>query len=152
MKPLSLALALFVLATAAAPAAVAETRRARLVLVVHAENKVSRLDKSSVRNMYLGITTFWHNDVRVKPYNRVHDGAAGKPFFRDVLGMTPARYRHTWQKQQLSGQGVEPEVVTTAGDVVARVASSPGAIGYILDSETAAADARVRLIPLEGSP
>ncbi len=152
MKPLSLALALFVLGTAAAPAAVAETRRARLVLVVHAENKVSRLDKSSVRNMYLGITTFWPNAVRVKPYNRVHDGAAGKPFFRDVLGMTPARYRHTWQKQQLSGQGVEPEVVATAGDVVARVASSPGAIGYILDSETAAADARVRLIPLGGSP
>jgi len=79
----------------------------------------------------------------------VHDGAAGKPFFRDVLGMVPSRYRHTWQKQQLSGQGVEPEVVGTAAGLVAKVASNPGAIGYILDSERAAADSRVRLIPLE---
>ncbi len=149
MRPLALTLALLVAAMAAAPAAVAETRRARLVLVVHAENKVHRIDRSSLRNMYLGITTFWGNDVRVKPYHRVHDGAAGKPFFRDVLGMTPARYRHTWQKRQLSGQGVEPEVVVTAQRLVATVAASPGAIGYILESEAAAADSRVRLIPLE---
>jgi ABC-type phosphate transport system substrate-binding protein len=149
MRPLTLALALLVLAMTSSPATVAETRRARLVVVVHAANKVGRIDKSNLRNIYLGLTTFWPDDVRVKPYHRVHDGAVGKPFFRDVLGMTPARYRHTWQKRQLSGQGVEPEVVATAAGVVAKVASSPGAIGYILASETAAADSRVRLIPFE---
>ena len=150
--PLALALlvlALLVLAVTAAPPAAAQVKQPRLVLVVHAENTVSRLDKSTLRNIYLGLTTFWQNDTRVRPYNRVHDGAAGKPFFRDVLGMIPARYRHTWQKQQLSGKGVEPEVVATAAGLVAKVAASPGAIGYILDSETAAADPRVRLIPLE---
>jgi ABC-type phosphate transport system substrate-binding protein len=149
MRPLTLALALFVLAMTSAPATVAQTKQARLVLVVHAESTVSRLDKSTLRSIYLGLTTFWANDVRVRPYNRVHDGAIGKPFFRDVLGMTPARYRHTWQKKQLSGQGVEPEVIPTAAGLVARVASSAGAIGYILESESAAADSRVRLIPLE---
>jgi len=146
--PFYLALALLVLAVTAAPPAAAQAKQPRLVLVVHADNTVSRLDKSTLLNIYLGLTTFWQNDLRVRPYNRVHDGAAGKPFFRDVLGMTPARYRHTWQKQQLSGKGVEPEVVATAAGLVAKVAASPGAIGYILDSETAAADPRVRLIPL----
>ena len=146
----ALALALLVAATSAAPSKDAEPpRQARLVLVVHAYNTIGRLDKGVLRNMYLGLTTFWANQVRVRPYNRAHDGAAGKPFFRDVLGMTPARYRHSWQKQQLSGQGVEPEVVATAASVVAKVAANAGAIGYILDSESGAADARVRLIPLE---
>jgi ABC-type phosphate transport system substrate-binding protein len=149
MRPRTLALALFVLAMTATPATVAQPQLAHLVLVVHADNKVSHLDKTTVRNIYLGLTTFWANDVRVKPYNRVHDGASGKPFFREVLGMTPARYRYTWQKQQLSGQGVEPEVVGTAASLVAKIASNAGAIGYILDSESAAADSRVRLIPLE---
>jgi len=149
VRPLALALALFAITMMAAPATVAETKSARLVLVVHATNKVSRIDRSSLRNIYLGLTTFWDNDVRVKPYNRVHEGAIGKPFFRDVLAMTPARYRYSWQKQQLSGQGVEPEVIATAANLVAKVASSAGAIGYILESETAAADSRVRLIPLE---
>jgi ABC-type phosphate transport system substrate-binding protein len=149
MRSLALALALFVLATMAAPATVAQPRPARLVLVVHAKNEVKRLDRQRLRSIYLGQTTFWASDVRVKPFNRVHDSASGKPFFRDVLGMTPARYRHTWQKQQLAGQGVEPEVVATAAGLVARVASSAGGIGYILESEAGAADARVRLIPIE---
>ena len=150
MRSLTLALALFVLAMTAAPATVAEPpKQAGLVLVVHADNPVARLDRRTLRAIYLGLTTFWARDLRVRPYHRPHDGAAGKPFFRDVLGMTPARYRHTWQKQQLSGQGVEPEVVPTAAGMVARVAASAGAIGYILDSESAVADSRVRLIPLE---
>lgn len=149
MRPLALALALFALVMTAAPVTVAETKPARLVLVVHAANKVPRIDRSSLRNMYLGLTTFWDNDVRVKPYNRVHDGSIGKPFFRDVLGMTPARYRYSWQKQQLSGQGVEPEVIASAAGLMTKVASSTGAIGYILESEAGAADSRVRLIPLE---
>jgi len=152
MRPLPLALALFVLAGAWAPAPGAQPRPARLVLVVNAENKVARVDRTTLRSMYLGLTTFWDKDLRVKPYNRVHESAAGRPFFRDVLGMTPARYRHTWQKQQLSGQGVEPEVVATAAGLVAKVASNAGAIGYLLDTEAGAADSRVRLIPLEQAP
>jgi ABC-type phosphate transport system substrate-binding protein len=148
MRSLAPALALLLLAMSA-PATIAQTPPARLVIVVNAENKVSRIDKATLRNMYLGQTTFWVNDIRVKPYNRVHDGAIGKPFFRDVLGMTPARYRHTWQNKQLSGQGVEPEVVATAANIVAKVAASAGGIGYILESEAGAADSRVRLIPLE---
>ena len=142
-------LALLVLAMWAPPPTSAQAKQARIVLVVHADNKISRIDRASLRNIYLGLTTFWPSDIRVKPYNRVHDGAVGKPFFRDVLAMTPGRYRYTWQKQQLSGQGVEPEVVASAANLVARVAASAGAIGYILDSEADAADSRVRLIPLE---
>lgn len=152
MRPITLALALLVLGAAWAPATDAQPRPARLVLVVNAENKVARIDKTILRSMYLGLTTFWDKDLRVKPYHRVHDGPAGKPFFRDVLGMTPARYRYTWQKQQLSGQGVEPEVVATAAGLVAKVASNAGSIGYLLDTEAGAADSRVRLIPIEPSP
>jgi hypothetical protein len=147
---LALLLALAALATrAVSQPAAAQPRPARLVIVVHAENKVGRIDKSGLKSMYLGLTTYWPGELRVKAYHRVHDGAIGKPFFRDVLGMTPARYRHTWQKRQLSGQGVEPEVVASAAALVAKVAASAGAIGYMLESEAAAADARVRLIPLD---
>lgn len=146
---LALALALAFAAGVLARPATAQPRPARLVIVVHAENKIGRLARSDLRNLYLGLTTYWPGEIRVKPYNRVHDGATGKPFFRDVLGMTPARYRHTWQKRQLSGQGVEPEVVGSATALVAKVAASTGAIGYMLESEAAAADSRVRLIPLD---
>jgi ABC-type phosphate transport system substrate-binding protein len=148
MRPLPLALALFVLAMTSAPATVAQPTQPRLLAVVHAQNKIDSIDRGTMRNIYLGQTTFWANNTRIRPYNRVHDGATGKAFFRDVLGMTPGRYRHTWQKQQLSGRGVEPPINATPADVVASVGASTGAIGYLLESEAAAADARVRLIPI----
>jgi ABC-type phosphate transport system substrate-binding protein len=121
----------------------------KLVAVVHADNKITKVAKSSVKAMFLGQTTFWANDVRVKPYNRTHTGAAGKLFFKNILGMAPSRYRHHWQKLQLSGQGVEPDVVGTAAALVGKVAASPGAIGYMLESEASAIDSRVKLVPIE---
>ncbi len=148
MRPLTLALALLVLAMTSAPPTVAQPRQPRLWAVVHAQNKISYIDRGVMRNIYLGQTTFWDSNVRIRPYNRVHDGASGKVFFRDVLGMTPARYRYTWQKQQLSGRGVEPPIVVAPADLVAHVGSSTGAIGYLLDSEAGAVDASVRLIPI----
>lgn len=148
MRPLLLVLSLL-LALPAGAKPTTEAKANRLVVVVNADNKIAKLERSALRSIYLGLTTFWSEDRRVKPYQRAHDGAAGKPFFRDVLGMTPARYRHTWQKQQLSGQGVEPEVIASAATLVAKVAATTGAIGYMLESEAPATDARVRLIPLE---
>src|SRR6185436_13735925 len=84
MRPFTLALALLVLAMTAGTTTRADDRPPRLVLVVHAENKTGRLDKTTLRNIYLGLTTYWSNDTRIKPYNRIHDGAAGRLFFRDV--------------------------------------------------------------------
>lgn len=148
MRPLTLALALCLLALTPAPATIAQPARPRLWAVVHVQNKLDGIDRSTMRNIYLGQATFWGNNTRIRPYNRVHDGASGRAFFRDVLGMTPGRYRHTWQKQQLSGRGVEPPIAGSPAELVASVGASAGAIGYLLDSEAAAADARVRLIPI----
>jgi ABC-type phosphate transport system substrate-binding protein len=127
----------------------AEGTEDKLVAVVHAENKIAKIGKATLKAMYLGQSSFWDNDVRVKPYNRAHAGPAGKLFFKNVLGMAPSRYRHHWQKLQLSGQGVEPDIVGTAATLAAKVASSPGAVGYILASEASALDSRVRVIPIE---
>lgn len=126
-----------------------EDKAEKVIMVVHAENKVEKLGKDRIRSLYLGTISFWGSDVRVKPYNRNHKAGAGKAFFRDVLNMTPSRYRHHWQKRQLSGEGVEPEVVASASAVVSKVAAAPGGIGYILESEQSAADDRVRLVPIE---
>ena len=121
----------------------------KLVAIVNAENKITKIPKSTLKAMYLGQTSFWGNDVRVRPYNRTPAGSVGKLFFKNVLGMAPSRYRHHWQKLQLSGQGVEPDVVGTAAALVGKVAGTPGAVGYIFESEASAVDSRVRVVPIE---
>ena len=51
MRPLLLALGLLGLAVAPAPETAAQPKPARLVLVVHAENKVDHLQRSTLRNI-----------------------------------------------------------------------------------------------------
>ena len=127
----------------------AEVKSDKLVAVVHAENKVTKITKSTLKAIYLGQTSFWKSEVRVKPFNRTHGGAVGKLFFKNILGMAPSRYRHHWQKLQLSGQGVEPDIVATPAALVEKIAGSQGAIGYILESEASTMDSRVRVVPIE---
>lgn len=133
-----------------APAPAAEGDAEKVLIVVNASNDVKNIDAAKLKNYYLGTLGFWDNGQRVTVFQRADDQAASKKFFSEVLRMAPSRYRHHWQTQQLSGQGVEPEVVTSAASVVSKVAAKAGAVGYILESEKAAVEgAKVRLISIE---
>ena len=133
-----------------APAPAAEKEGEKVLIVVNASNDVKSVDAAKLKNYYLGTLGFWENGQRVTVFQRPDDQPATKKFFAEVLRMAPSRYRHHWQTQQLSGQGVEPEVVTSAANVVSMVAAKAGAIGYILESEKAAAEgAKVRVISIE---
>ena len=122
----------------------------KILLVVNSASEVTTLDAATLKNFFLGTRGFWENGTKVTAYQRPEDSAPGKRFFSSVLKMAPSRYRHHWQVQQLSGQGVEPETVAGAAVLIAKVAGKPGAIGYILESEKdAAANAKVKLISLE---
>jgi ABC-type phosphate transport system substrate-binding protein len=149
MRARVIIVALLLVGLAAGTAREARSQKAeKILMVVQAGNKVGKLGKDWVRNVYLGSVTFWDGSTRIRPFNRPPEGGPGKQFFRDVLRMTPSRYRHHWQKQQLSGQGVAPEVVKSASAVIAKVAETSGGVGYILESEKVD-DNRVRYVPVE---
>ena len=143
-------LAMAWLGAAPAPAAEGDDKAEKILVVVHASNDVKSVDAAKVKNYYLGTLGFWENGQRVTVFQRSDTEAAGKRFFADVMRMAPSRYRHHWQTQQLSGQGVEPELVSGAAGVVAKVAGKAGGIGYILESERAAAEgAKVRVLSID---
>lgn len=102
-----------------------------LTIVVNDKVELKAINKEDLRNLYLGKTTFWPANVKVVVFDRPVDRPAGTAFYRDVLKMVPSRFRHHWQSKQLSGQGVAPEVVAGADDVLARVAATVGAIAYV---------------------
>lgn len=143
----TLLLAVFFLALG--PSAVAHDGEEVLV-VVNAANDAKSIDPSAVKNFYLGTSRFWPNGQCVAVFQRGEDSAASKAFFREVLKMTPSRFRHHWQTLELSGQGVAPENAGSAASIVSKVAGTSGGIGFILESEreAAAGNAEVRVIEL----
>lgn len=106
-----------------------------LTVVVNERSTLKTITREELRNIYLGKLGFWSDNTKVVAYDRPVDRDAGVTFYRDVLKMVPARFRHHWQSQQLSGRGIAPEPVAAAEDLLARVAANPGGIGYLHTSE-----------------
>lgn len=113
----------------------AQTRVEPIMLVVHVSRGTPALSPTDLKNIYLGRKKLWSDGTAIQPYMRPPRAAAGFTFHRDVLKMTPARFRHHWQGLQLSGQGSQPRTFTLATDVLQAVAASPGAIGYLTEAE-----------------
>ncbi|MBP8806722.1 MAG: hypothetical protein KBG48_11495 [Kofleriaceae bacterium] len=107
-----------------------------IVVVVNARNPTARLAKGEVAKLFLGRLGFWHGVVPVRLYIRPDTGAAAAAFYPKLLGMSPQGFRSHWDKQQLSGKAVAPEVIGPVDELVKKVAATPGGIGFALASET----------------
>lgn len=106
-----------------------------LIVVVNERSTMKTITREELRNVYLGKLGFWSDNSKVVAFDRPVDREAGQSFYRDVLKMVPARFRHHWQSQQLSGRGIAPEPIASVDDVIARVAANPGGIGYLHTTE-----------------
>lgn len=106
-----------------------------LMIVVNERSTLKTITREELRNVYLGKLGFWSDNTKVVAFDRPVDRDAGQSFYRDILKMVPARFRHHWQSQQLSGRGIAPEPLATADDVIARVGANPGGIAYLHTTE-----------------
>jgi len=142
---LALAIVLFALFTSV----VALAADAQLVFVVSKDQAHTKIDAAQVRNIYLGKSSFWPDGTPINAYARPLDAPAGIAFLKQVVRMTPVRFKHHWAGLKLSGQAMDLSMVGDPAQLGARVASNKGAIGYVLSSETHALDKnQVHLITL----
>ncbi len=63
--------------------------------------------------------------------NKIHSG-----FLKKVLGLFPYQLRRVWDRQVFSGTGQAPITVSSEAEMIDRVSSTRGAIGYIGPSTT----------------
>jgi ABC-type phosphate transport system substrate-binding protein len=107
-----------------------------VVVIINPRNPTQTLSSADVKKMFLGQTAFWHGVVPVKVVVRPDDSAAAKLFYPSVLAMTPQAFRKHWDKLQLAGRGVAPDIAVSIEDVVKAVTKTPGGVGFALASET----------------
>jgi ABC-type phosphate transport system substrate-binding protein len=63
------------------------------------------------------------------------DGNDAKSKFYGFLGKSPADMKKVWLKAKLTGNGNPPTTVGSDDEMLKKVASTPGAIGYISASK-----------------
>lgn len=73
----------------------------------------------------------WPNGSPARVFVLPDDNQVHRAFTKDLLVLYPRQLRRVWDRQLYSGTGQAPETVADEAEMRAKVASTPGAIGYL---------------------
>lgn len=109
----------------------ASALRAEPVAIVTPGDKHSRLELKFVRAAFGMTLQTWPNGAPLTVFVFRDEEPIHQQFCRKVLGVLPYSLRRNWDRLLFSGAAQAPIVVDSAQEMLLRVATTPGAIGYI---------------------
>ncbi|GMR05227.1 MAG: hypothetical protein BMS9Abin24_021 [Thermodesulfobacteriota bacterium] len=104
-----------------------------IAVIVNEAGPLTLISRVEVKDIYLGNLRFKDN-VRVLPLN-YREGAVKGAFLSSVLGMRPKEYRRYWMTKSFQEGIILPKPKKNYRDIIAQVKRTPGAIGYLPESE-----------------
>ena len=127
--------AVVALAAAAAPAprAMGEVPAAAgFVVIANAANPATTIAKLDVVRIFMKKTRAWPGGgLAADPVDQRDASAVRKEFLAAVVGKDAAAMNAYWQSQLFVGRTTPPPVKASDADVIAYVAASRGAIGFV---------------------
>ncbi|BDG09484.1 type 2 periplasmic-binding domain-containing protein [Anaeromyxobacter paludicola] len=119
------------LVLAAPPRPAAGRAQGAFQVVVHRDNPVTSLSRGTAASLFLKKATEWPGGQKVEPVD-LREGAPVRDAFSEaVLRRSVASVRAYWTQSIFSGRAVPPPELEDDEAVVAFVARSPWAIGYV---------------------
>jgi ABC-type phosphate transport system substrate-binding protein len=99
-------------------------------VIVHHEVKGAKISRSILSSIFLKTAPKWGDGSAILPVDQSVRSTVRRSFSGDVLMQGIAEVQLYWQRKMSSGV-TPPPVKTSDEEVVAFVASTPGAIGYV---------------------
>ncbi len=100
-------------------------------LIVHPDIEHSSLGAHSVRAFFTMRLRRWPNGSPVKVFVLPDRNPLHREFSKQVLGVFPHQLRVAWDRMVFSGTGQAPTEVGDEEEMIRRVGSTPGSIGYV---------------------
>ncbi|WP_036268084.1 hypothetical protein [Methylocaldum szegediense] len=104
-------------------------------VVVHPDAPVSELSRQEARALFTMSQRSWSDGSPVVVFVLPDSSPIHKEFCKKHLGMFAHQLRQTWDRKVFSGTGQAPELVSTIKEMRALISKTPGAIGYLPESE-----------------
>ena len=95
------------------------------------------LSKADVKNILLGNKTKWDGGGLIK-LAVLTSGSAHEAVVREFTSRSTDQFDKFWKKQVFTGKCVAPDTFPSDEDMIAFVAKTPGAFGYISSGSTPA--------------
>lgn len=102
-----------------------------------------KLDRSLLRAVFTMRVREWPDGSPVRVFVLPDHNPLSDQFYRERLGMYSYVLRRAWDRMVFTGTGFAPTIVQTEREMIERVRSTPGAIGYVRKRELSESDARV---------
>jgi len=102
---------------------------AQVAVIAHLDAPADTLASERLLDFYTGDVQTWNGTTTVvffdlKPRNEI------KKAFYHFLGKSPSRMKSIWMKRLLAGEGEPPQALKSNREMLDKVASTPGAIGF----------------------
>lgn len=113
---------------------------AQIAVIAHPSVNIDTLDKGRLYDIYRGEVRSWKDGTKIRVLDLGEKGETRDSFY-DYLGKRPSRMKSIWMRQLLTGEGGPPEEAESEDDMIEKIVSTPGAIGYV---DNAKVDDRVK--------
>lgn len=116
-------------------------------VVVNSNVPETRLTRSTLRAIFSMRLRTWPDGSLIKVFVLSDNSPLHIQFSKKILNIFPYQLRRTWDRLVYSGTGQAPIEVNSVKEMTNKVASMPGAIGY-LPSENINPQVRVRTVKI----
>ena len=103
-------------------------------IVTHSGVSEKTLSKSSLRAIFGMRLHTWPDGSSIRVFVLPDDAPLHIAFSKEKLNVFPYQLRAAWDRLVFSGTGQAPETVNSPEEMLAKVGSTPGAIGYLTRS------------------
>ena len=101
-----------------------------VVLIAHPDVPDATCSEKNVQRIFLGKKTRWTGGVRIVPV-MLRDGETHEAFVDGLLDRSVAKFEIYWKQAVFTGKGIPPRAFDDEGELMAYVAHTPGAVGYV---------------------
>ena len=105
---------------------------AQVSVIANKNLKSDKINLATLKDIY-NLDSQSLNGEKVKLFDFASDNSAKNNFY-SALGTSAAEIKKVWLKAKLTGAGNPPENVSSDDDMINKVASTNGAIGYVKSS------------------
>lgn len=103
-------------------------------IIVIAHPTVPKTDLATLQRIYTG-KVIEINSVSITPFNAPPGSQERNRFLRDFMQQDEEKYTGYWTVRRYIGKGTPPKELASASEMISTIQSTPGAIGYIYESE-----------------
>lgn len=102
----------------------------QVAVIAHKSAPLDSIKKSVLLDFYARDIKKWSDGQPIIVFD-LKPSTEVKMVFYNYLGRSPSRMKSIWLKKMLSGEGDPPEAMASEKEVLAKVAATAGAIGFV---------------------